>query len=120
MEVVRLVDHADDFIIYSAPSNSEYGYSGKKAWIDKYIQPYHKKTIKLHVGSDKWLMAGPDRLLIDDFDTNIRLFREAGGNAITFPQSWNSESDQEPGNLTYLSAYLNFWKHRKDYCDDRR
>jgi hypothetical protein len=110
VDVLRLVADADDFIIYSAPSSSEYGYSGKKAWIDKYLQPYHDKPIKIHVGSDKWLMAGKDRLLIDDYDENIKKFREHGGHTVTFPQPWNSQKEVEPGDLTYLRSFLHYWK----------
>jgi len=118
--VVHLVADADDFVIFSSPSDSEYGYSGKKAWIDMHIQPHFEKRIRIHVGTDKYLMAGPDRLLIDDFDMNIRTFREYGGHTVTFPQPWNSQREVEPGDLNYLRSFLHYWKHRGEYCDDRR
>lgn len=41
------------------------------------------------VGSQKQLMAKPTTLLIDDSPSNVKKFREAGGQAILFKQPWN-------------------------------
>ena len=122
IDVLRLVAHADEFVIFSSPSDSQYGYAGKKIWVDKYLQPHlgTSTPIKLIVGSEKHLMAGKDRLLIDDYDVNIERFRKAGGHTVTFPQPWNSQKGVKPGDITYLRAFLNFWEHRGEYCDDRR
>jgi 5'(3')-deoxyribonucleotidase len=39
--------------------------------------------------SHKELLADDDSCLIDDDEKNIKAFREAGGNALLFPQPWN-------------------------------
>ena len=41
------------------------------------------------IGTQKYLLAKPDVVLIDDQHKNIDLFREHGGQAILFPQPWN-------------------------------
>jgi len=40
-------------------------------------------------GSEKWLMAGLDRLLIDDADHNIDKFVQYGGHTLLVPRPWN-------------------------------
>jgi hypothetical protein len=42
------------------------------------------------LGSQKWLMAKPEHILIDDSDENCTLFRENGGQAVIVPRVWNS------------------------------
>jgi hypothetical protein len=39
---------------------------------------------------DKYELARPGAILIDDNVDNCRLFREKGGDAILYPQSYNS------------------------------
>lgn len=85
--VVELVRSADDFVVMSSPSNDPAGYAGKKIWLDKHVPGLDPK--QLIVGSAKHLLAGPDRLLIDDGPHNIEAFVKAGGCAFTFPQPWN-------------------------------
>ncbi len=48
---------------------------------------------------DKFLLAQPGRVLIDDNDHNISEWRKAGGTGILFPQPWNSAAplvDDDP------------------------
>ena len=118
VDLLALVAEADDFIILSSPSDSQYGYSGKKIWVDKYLQPHLDQPIKLIVGSEKHLMAGPDRLLIDDYDKNTKAFARAGGHTITFPQPWN-RAEQKPGDLMYVASYLHYWHSRKVFNERR-
>jgi len=113
-ELLNLVNEADDFIIMSSPAcNTPVGYAAKKIWVDKYLQPLLVDPIKLIVGSEKQLLAGVDRLLIDDSDDNIKKFREAKpicGYAVTFPQLWNRQAKAGSGSLTFLKGYLKHWK----------
>ncbi len=42
------------------------------------------------MGADKSLLAGPYRILVDDHDENVRMFRALGGQAVLWPQPWNA------------------------------
>ncbi len=55
---------------------------------------------------DKWLLAGPDRLLIDDCEDNCTLWREAGGLAFCWPQVWNW-GNHTIGRMKQLQEVLN-------------
>ncbi len=73
----------------SSPTREFSGVRGKYEWLVKL-------TGKPNVGRQfipillKELLAGPNRLLIDDKDENVEAFRSAGGSAILFPQPWNA------------------------------
>lgn len=105
-DVLRMVGEADDFVIMSSPSNDPAGYAAKKIWCDK-----HAPGIKLIVGSEKHLLAGPDRLLIDDYGNNIIKFANAGGHTLIFPQLWNSNRvlAETDSRLSFLQRELNRW-----------
>lgn len=90
-DLLRLVK---DYIIVTAnPLHSGLA-SGKTDWIRKHIG-YDAPVIttcsggNFHAADLKAMLAGPDRILIDDSDENVAAFRAAGGKAITFPQPWN-------------------------------
>lgn len=66
---------------------SDYAATGKSQWITRHLPAYRDRLI---ITKEKHLLAGPDRVLIDDSDENCRRFIEAGGRAIVYPQPWNS------------------------------
>lgn len=75
------------FTIATCPSKHVSSVAGKFLWIhDRFGEGF----TKFMLGKDKWLMAKPGTVLIDDSDKNCQLFEEAGGHAIVFPQPWNS------------------------------
>jgi 5'(3')-deoxyribonucleotidase len=47
------------------------------------------RSDSVFIGSRKYLMAG-NGILIDDYSKNIEAFREAGGEAILVPSTWNT------------------------------
>jgi hypothetical protein len=61
---------------------------GKLMWIEKYL-PHYRGRVQL-LGPDKYKMARPGYVLIDDYDLYIEQWRMAGGHAITFPRPWNT------------------------------
>ena len=73
--------------ILTAPGVCDYEWTGKAQWVARHAQEYRHS---LHMSQDKALLAGPGRLLIDDSDENCRRFIEAGGQAIVYPQPWNT------------------------------
>jgi len=75
-----------EVIICTSPSRCPSSHYGKAAWLyDRDICP----TTQAVMTHRKELLARPDVVLIDDSDRNVRRFREAGGQAILWPQIWN-------------------------------
>lgn len=107
-EVVDLVTAADDFVIMTSPSNTPCGYAGKKIWVDEWL---NIRPTQLIVGARKDLLAGSDRLLIDDNLDNISMFRRAGGHGFVFPQPWNYDHEV-PNRIERLKNYLEHWERK--------
>lgn len=112
-ELLLEVQKTDEYIIMTSPSSNPYGYSGKKIWIDKYLQPLVLDPIRLVVGSEKHLLANPNICLVDDYDENIKSFHEAGGFTVTFPQLWNSNRVYAGTGLHYTKRQLKLWKEKQ-------
>jgi hypothetical protein len=62
--------------------------AGKTIWVKKNLKGFDMK--KLFIGYSKYMLAGPDRILIDDRDKNCLDFYEAGGQSVLVPRPWNS------------------------------
>ena len=61
--------------------------AGKLEWIYEHFPTWMHR--QFFIGPQKWLLARPDALLIDDSDTNIKTFRGHGGQALLVPRPWN-------------------------------
>lgn len=89
--------------ILTSPGDCTAAYLGKRLWCDR-----HMSGMPLHLTAQKQLLANPAALLIDDNDRNCELFRQAGGNAILFPQLWNQNHQlaSQPFRIDYLENEL--------------
>lgn len=65
-----------------------------RKWLPEYEQ-------QLFIGNSKYLLAGPDRILVDDSDKNCEEFVAAGGNAILVPRPWNKGYDRNASQSVY-------------------
>lgn len=79
----------------SSPAMSPNCFYGKAAWIHKHFPGYINRLI---LTGHKHFVASPNRLLVDDSDTNIAKFKKHGGNTLLIPRPWNS------GHSTQLSV----------------
>ena len=79
-----------DVFICTTPSLHSNSCAGKIRWLQKHFGYGFRKYILTEYKS---LLAGSNRVLIDDRDKNISSFHDAGGNGIVFPQIWNSRHD---------------------------
>jgi len=62
--------------------------SGKAEWIQRHCPRWlHRQFL---VGPQKHLLARVGRILIDDSDENVEMFRKHGGEAVLFPRPWNT------------------------------
>lgn len=71
--------------IVTAPSNDPECSKQKLMWLDKHLGV---KSSAVFLGHRKYLMAG-NGILIDDYHKNVDAFKEAGGQAILIPSTWN-------------------------------
>jgi 5'(3')-deoxyribonucleotidase len=77
--------------ILSAPVDSPGCLEGKLDWIHKYLPKWLHQ--QFFIGSQKYLLARPGALLIDDAEHNIKAFKEHGGQTLLVPRPWNSLHD---------------------------
>jgi len=94
----------DKTCILTSPTLDNAG--GSQRWIASKLHAYFNRKHYL-IGPAKQFCASPDALLIDDSDTNVKKFREAGGNAILFPQPWNKNADLIGRRVDYIKMKLN-------------
>jgi 5'(3')-deoxyribonucleotidase len=104
-EILRILEtRFDEIYLATTPSSSPESPAGKMDWIKRNLaKKYHRNYV---MGPHKELMAGPDRILIDDSDTNCTKFKRAGGNAFLYPRLWN-ENRWIDNPIAALKDYLN-------------
>lgn len=76
-------------VVYILSAGAPWNYSDKAAWVQEHlplIDPWH-----IVFTASKGLLAGPDRLLIDDAIHNLEAWERAGGIAIAFDRPWNRD-----------------------------
>ena len=98
------------FTIATSPSSDPFCASGKVQWLHRHFGETFNNYM---VGSQKSLLAARGRVLIDDRDKECDRFREAGGEAIVFPQPWNSNHAHCTDRLTLSGRNFNAFKARR-------
>lgn len=78
--------------IVSRPTRNPYSWSGKVTWIQENLPAWIHDQITL--SDDKWLLAGPDRLLIDDSYANCTAFANAGGKTRWIARPWSKQPQE--------------------------
>jgi 5'(3')-deoxyribonucleotidase len=74
-----------DVTVVTAPSQDPDCARQKLQWLNLHLGI---KPEQVFLGHRKYLMAG-NGILIDDYHKNVDTFREAGGQAILIPSTWN-------------------------------
>ena len=87
--------------LLTSPPMTDGSIDGKRDWIKKHMNRYRRRFL---VGPAKEFCAAPDHLLIDDNETNIEKFEEAGGQTFLFPAPWNYRFKEDP--MTALHTFL--------------
>lgn len=86
----------------TSPSDCGFGLVGKDQWLVKHFGKGEGLPAKMIPCRDKYLLARPDRLLIDDHQENVDQWIAAGGQAILVPYVHNrrwSEYGPDVGKL---------------------
>ncbi len=82
--------------ILSAPSKNNDSRVGKHQWVKRELPDVH---LLLRYRKDKKEFASPNSILIDDLDTNVDSWREAGGIAILHTSTENTIKELKKLNL---------------------
>jgi hypothetical protein len=106
--------YCDHLVLCTSPSNHHYSWGGKALWLALHKLD-HIPCVMMGINDrknekpspvGKWMMAAPDRLLIDDYHKNTDPFIEEGGKAILFPQPWNRAHEYCDDPVGYTVAQL--------------
>ncbi len=92
--------------ICSSPSRSPRCIESKLRWLDKYKFGFGRNFV---FTPQKYLLANPNTVLIDDLNKNTDKFSSHGGKIITFPQPWNFNRE-----LFYKGLQLDYVMERLD------
>lgn len=87
-ELDQLAQTYGSLFVASSPSLSPSSAAGKVRWVQK---RYGRNFRDYAVIPRKDLLAGPDRILLDDTDRHVTAFREAGGKAVLVPTRGNGQ-----------------------------
>ena len=94
----------DEVVITTAPSYDPQSSSGKVKFLQEF---FDDRSFRDYVITKrKELLAGPDRILIDDKEANIAKFIEYGGIGILFPQPWNKLANLASDPISYVMKEL--------------
>lgn len=85
-EVINRQPLADVYLL-TTPMPNLGSASGKMRWVAEHLP--HMITQVIVTQAPKALLAGPDRILIDDKDQNIDEWVKAGGIGVLVPRPWN-------------------------------
>ena len=86
-DLIKIVKKSNiPFTIATKPSRNMFSASGK---IECLRRLFGKKFNDFMIGGQKYLMANPETLLVDDWTPNMKPFIDAGGQFYLFPQPWN-------------------------------
>lgn len=86
-QLVKLCDkNADEWYILTTPSPCPTSYSGKVAWLHKYLGKGFDRVAPF---PHKHAVASPGNLLIDDRECTVEKFYAHKGDAMLFPSSHN-------------------------------
>jgi 5'(3')-deoxyribonucleotidase len=89
-EILELVESyfgKPNIAIMTSPCQHPHCSAAKQWYIQEHLPDYRRRYL---ITSAKDFMADSGHVLIDDYDENVRLYRERGGPAILVPRPWNS------------------------------
>lgn len=104
-ELIKMLQGLDWYVV-TAPSTYKEGspsYHGKIKWLERH---FGWRISKCLLTSDKHLLARKGAILIDDRESNINAFTEAGGEGIIFPSLGNCLHSMAADPIPYVRKML--------------
>ena len=112
-EIVNLVSGVfgvENIAILTAPSDGPGCVPGKKQWMAKHFPQFSKRMVFCDAKAKKF-MAGVDKWLIDDKDSNVIEFDKNGGFSVLLPRHWNSDYKYSDSAVKCLAQRINLLKN---------
>lgn len=106
-ELIRLLDEEANqklFICSSPGMLNEHSINGKVAWLKQHTGSRFRKNF--FFTSEKWALAAPGRILIDDDTNKCKGFQVCGGQVIQFPTLWNPNRDKVDDPVGFVKSEL--------------
>lgn len=97
-----------DLILLSCPATFHWSAHGKYHWCIRNFPDVPYISCKARY---KYKLANPYSILIDDSQSNVEAFREAGGIAYAFPQHWNenhSYATSTEDRINFINTFLSY------------
>ena len=92
----RLAEHGK-CVVLSSPTRDPACAAGKMGWLQSFFSEGRAfRDYILAPWHNKRLLAGKNRILIDDNEGNVRDWIKAGGRAVLVPQPWNTADELKP------------------------
>lgn len=101
-------DFTDNIVLCTSPCKTIGCMDGKEEWVRLYL-PNNADSIVF--SRQKWRLAAPGKLLIDDCERNCFLWEVGGGKAILVPRRWNSLARVDT--VEYVKGALQCLKNTK-------
>lgn len=102
--IIQIVTKYDpNFHICTSPGPHAYAAQEKIVWMRKYLGMSFKRYV---ITSNKTLLANRWNVLIDDWETQVQLFKETGGMSILVPRPWNGRHGAEESAPTIIDFEL--------------
>lgn len=92
----------DNVAILSDPANCNHSAAGKLAWVGR-----RYSRVPVVLTREKYRLAQPGAVLIDDWARQCEAFEEEGGRAILFPAPRNSAAHRLADPVAYVRERLN-------------
>ena len=109
-ELVKLLkNHCKHLVFVTTPDKDTSSYAGKYAWLRRHGLDNHE----LITMKQKWRLARPDALIIDDFHVHVNNWHKecqelfnVHGHALLFPQPWNPNHHASRDPMNFIRHYL--------------
>ena len=108
VNILRMLEDkfgGQNIYLLTAPIDTHGCLEGKRRWIERNL-PYYKR--RFLIGPPKEACAGPDSVLIDDSDNNVKAFHKKGGKTILLPRPWNAWHMMSNMPLVHLQMMLEY------------
>jgi len=105
-ELVDMLKRHGDVVFCTDPTHDDESATGKICWLKRhgFVKPGGKNFI---LTAEKWRLAKPRTVLVDDSVNNCLYFSVKGSIGVTFPQPWNfSGRDSLQGRVGYVAEVL--------------
>lgn len=102
--------NSDQVVILTSPPRAAWAWSGRVKWLQRHFGGPAFRDFALVPSGLKCLLAGRDRLLIDDSVSNVDQFKAAGGDALLFPQPWNCPEGMIGSREGFLKRNVQLWR----------